>query len=610
MIGASAMALVPPEFEPEVSAYVEDALAGKRVGTVQVDLLHKSGERVAVELSAAPLMYESQQATLVVARDIRARRRAEDELAQLQSRFQHTQKLESLGVLAGGIAHDFNNLLSAVLGNASLAKLHLPADSNAAKNLAAIEKAAQQAADLTGQMLAYSGRGHFTAEPVDITLLVDEMLDLLASVISKKATLETHFGEDLPAAVGDISQLRQVVMNLILNASEALEDRAGRILLTTGVCRLDRGALANSYLDDGLPPGRYVFLDVTDTGRGMDNATLAKVFDPFFSTKATGRGLGLAATLGIIRAHRGAVTVRSAPGQGTAFRVHLPAASTVSTRPSAPEPTRPSVGDATVLVVDDEPMVREVTGAMLEELGYDCQLAESGASALRQLEADPEGIDVVVLDLTMPDLSGTEVLELYATHPTRAAGRAVQRLQRDGPERPCRCGECQRFSAEAVHHVGAGSKDPRGPRSLVRRRVRGLAASARGTPSAAAAAAPARRTAGPAAAGVRAGVHRASATGRARGSSRVAAAAAAAATRAAAAAAGSPRASTAVARASAIRHEAIGTQLAVLANRIHDLASVAVLAQEAQTALNAPRSCHTRRSRARHFRSHPGQDRR
>ena len=409
LVGTSAMDLVPKERVPEVRAYVDAALEGKRVGTVQADLVRRDGGRVAVELSAAPLVYQGKRATLVVARDIRARRRAEDELSRLQEKFQHTQKLESLGILAGGIAHDFNNLLSAILGNASLAKLHLPDDSRSVRHVAAIEKAAQQAADLTGQMLAYSGRGRLRSEPVDVSAMVAEMIELLTSVVSKKAVVETRFDAPGALVLGDVSQLRQVAMNLLLNASDALDDHPGRIVIRTRLSQLERRQLAESYLDDGLAAGNYLTLEVSDTGRGMDANTVAKVFDPFFTTKSTGRGLGLAATLGIIRAHRGAVEVHSKVGEGTRFSVHLPTSDGLSQIVAEPA-AETTVGDASVLVVDDEPMVREVTGAMLEELGYRCQLAASGSEAIRRLRADPADVDVVILDMTMPDMNGVEAL--------------------------------------------------------------------------------------------------------------------------------------------------------------------------------------------------------
>jgi signal transduction histidine kinase len=263
--------------------------------------------------------------------------------------------LARLGVLAGGIAHDFNNLLTGMFGNASLAMMRIPADSPARVNLQNIETASQRASELCQQMLAYSGRGKFLTESLDLSELVEEMLTMLEMSISKKAELRVDLAHELPAIEADATQIRQIVMNLITNASDALEGEKGSIRITTGVLDCDRGYLNDSYLDDGLTEGRYVFVEVTDSGCGIERETLGKTFDPFYTTKLAGRGLGMAAVLGIVRGHRGAIRLRSEPGRGTTIRSLFPvadqsAAASIDAEPQAQELGR-RVGR--VLVVDD-----------------------------------------------------------------------------------------------------------------------------------------------------------------------------------------------------------------------------------------------------------------
>lgn len=418
LVGIDIWTLIPADHKDAFNEAVRARVRGEVHDLMEERLLRRDGQSVDVEISVASLEYRGERALSFVARDISGRKRDEEELERLRAQVTHGQKLESLGLLAGGVAHDFNNLLAAILGNASLAKIRLPADSPAAGNVAAIETAARRAADLTGQMLAYAGRGTVVVERVALSQLVSEMVDLLSTVISKKATLDVELDEELPAVEGDAAQLRQVVMNLILNASDALREGVGRITIKTGTVELTEQALAATYVDDELPAGRYVVVEISDTGIGMDEATRARVFDPFFSTKTTGRGLGLAATLGIVRGHGGAIELRSEPNRGTTFRVYFPVSEARRPRSEPPEGTQPRLRGALVLVVDDEPMVREVSATMLREFGYDTLEAGSGRAALAQFARHAERIDVVLLDMTMPDLSGSEVLtELRAMHP-------------------------------------------------------------------------------------------------------------------------------------------------------------------------------------------------
>jgi signal transduction histidine kinase len=248
---------------------------------------------------------------------------AEAEKRAVEVRIAEAQKLESLTLLAGGVAHDFNNLLSAMLGNASLALYQSSPDSPVAERLREVQKAGRRAAELCQQMLAYSGRGRFMVEKLDLSKMVEEMSELLQANISKKAELVRRLADDLPHIEGDASQLGQLLMNLVVNASEALADQPGTIEIRTG-CYLGEHSLEDLN-GDPLPVGPYAFLEVRDNGVGMDETTRKRIFEPFFTTKFTGRGLGLAATLGIVRGHRGTLQVESRPGQGTTFRLFFPA---------------------------------------------------------------------------------------------------------------------------------------------------------------------------------------------------------------------------------------------------------------------------------------------
>jgi signal transduction histidine kinase/CheY-like chemotaxis protein len=377
-----------------------EELARRDVALVaERDRAEEAAERAQV------LLKEARQAKEAIERGVAERRR-------LEAQMQRTQKLEGLGVLSGGIAHDFNNLLTGILGNADVAFRALPEGSRERDLLGQVKTAARAAADLTGQLLAYSGRGTFRMEPLDLSALVEEMGRLLGSSISKKVQLLYELGRDLPLVDADPTQVRQVVMNLITNASEAIGNAPGKVMLRTGSMQVGRAKLAQSYTHDDLPPGEYVFIEVADSGCGMNEETLQKIFDPFFTTKFTGRGLGLAALLGIIRRHRGTIFVSSQPGSGTSFRVLLPASR--SERKTADE--REEVAQAWsasgyVLVIDDEAGIRRLARLLLEEAGFTVDLASDGDEALECIRERSGIPDLILLDLTMPRRSGIEVLE-------------------------------------------------------------------------------------------------------------------------------------------------------------------------------------------------------
>lgn len=277
------------------------------------------GRTLNIELMLSVVRQESGRpiGMSAVVRDITERKNLEKQLQQ-------TQKLESLGVLAGGIAHDFNNILTGILGNAELALLELSPASSVREYLENTRKATIRAADLCKHMLAYSGKGRFLIQVLDLSQLIEEMTHLLRISISKTVMLNYNLYPELPAIEADASQMRQVIMNLITNASEAIGDKSGVITITTGVMECEAQYLAETFLDDGLKQGIYVYLEVTDTGCGMDEEAQSKIFDPFYTTKFTGRGLGLAAVLGIVRGHKGAIKVYSKRGEGTTFKILLP----------------------------------------------------------------------------------------------------------------------------------------------------------------------------------------------------------------------------------------------------------------------------------------------
>jgi two-component system cell cycle sensor histidine kinase/response regulator CckA len=346
-----------------------------------------------------------------LASNITPRKRAEREREQLREKVLTLQKLESLASLAGGVAHDFNNLLVAVLGNAELARTALPEDHGVREELAQIEIAARRASELSRQMLAYSGKGGFRAEALDLSGVAMEMAGLLRASLRPGVTLTIEADADLPGVTADPIQIRQVLLNLLTNASEAI-DGSGRVVLRTGEVDATREELAATYIDDDLPAGRYVFFEVEDDGVGMDEPTLRRLFDPFFTTKFTGRGLGLAASLGIVRAHRGAIGVESEPGRGARFRVLLPAGADRAPVQVAPPRARSERhGTGHILVVDDEPFVRRTARRMLERGGYTVTTAEHGAEAIEIFWKDPKRFAAVVLDLTMPVMGGAETLQ-------------------------------------------------------------------------------------------------------------------------------------------------------------------------------------------------------
>ncbi len=382
-----------------VTGQVRSGLAGE-AGTMVTQV----SERMWLETTVAPLYDASGQVEGLIGVSVDVTKRLLAERGMLQA-----QKLESLGVLAGGIAHDFNNLLVGILGNAGLALAELPETSPARPTIEAIATAGQRAAELARQMLAYSGRGRFVVQRVDINAVVSEMLHLLRASVGKSIDLQCDLAASLPSVEADATQLRQVIMNLVVNGSDAIGAEPGTVRVTTGVRVVTQDELTEAHLSPELPPGDYVAIEVTDSGSGMDEETLSRIFDPFFTTKFTGRGLGLAAVLGIVRGHRGAISVRSEPGAGSVFTLFLP----VATDASAADATAPSVngawrGEGCVLVVDDEETVRMVTARAVETFGFRSLQAHDGLAGLEMFKQHANEVACVLLDMTMPRMNGEE----------------------------------------------------------------------------------------------------------------------------------------------------------------------------------------------------------
>ena len=326
----------------------------------------------------------------------------------------HARRLEQIGLLAGGIAHDFNNLLTGILGQASLALAVLPPDSPARGPIHKAAGAAGRAADLTRQLLAYAGKGQYQIASVDLNELIIENIGLQETAMPPRARLRLELAPDLPTVLADRGQMQQVLMNLVINAAEAIpRAAAGRVTVRTCVRHVGLEAADDSPAGLHVAPGDYVCLEVEDSGTGMSPDVLAQIFDPFYSTKGSGRGLGLSALRGIVRAHKGGLLVATAPEQGTRFQVLVPVEPRGAVPEAAASPVRAAAAPAartTVLVIDDEPAVREVTCDMLATSGIAAMAAADGAEGVTLYRGHHDSIGLVLLDMQMPGLSGEETM--------------------------------------------------------------------------------------------------------------------------------------------------------------------------------------------------------
>jgi PAS domain S-box-containing protein len=371
------------------------------------DLLLKSKSQRAVHVELVANEYAEGERNVIQLniRDITDRKRFERHL-------QHTQKLESLGLLAGGIAHDFNNLLTGILGNASLGLAELPDSAPIRRYFREIVSASERAADLTRQLLAYAGKGRFVLERIDLSQLVREIEPLIHTSIPKMVDIQLELGAGLPAVEADPGQIQQLVMNLIVNGAEAIgEGNPGAVVIRTETRNLDAEEIRREFPNDQLSPGSYAGIEVRDTGSGMDEATRNKIFDPFFTTKFQGRGLGLAAVSGIVRTQKGAIRVYSSPGRGSSFQVLVPAvAAQAADRGPRMQPTETPAG-GTILFIDDEEALRRLAQSALERNGWRVLLAENGAEGVRLFQEHRDSITAVILDMAMAVMGGEEALD-------------------------------------------------------------------------------------------------------------------------------------------------------------------------------------------------------
>jgi len=408
--------IIHPDDRERARNAITTAVRKRRSYEIEYRIVDRSG-RVKWVLDRGQGVYNEDGRLLFIeglAIDITQRKDAESEKLIVERRLLEGQKLESIGVLAGGIAHDFNNLLTGIMGNANLAALELPKTSSVQQNLKHIENASQRAAELCQQMLAYAGKGRFIIQRVELGALVETTVPLLRASISKRATLRFQLQPVLPAIMADPTQMRQIIMNLVINASEALGERDGLINLSTALVRPAPGFFEGAVVVPPEPAADFVQLEVSDTGSGMTPETIAKIFDPFYTTKFAGRGLGLAAVQGIVRSHHGGMKVRSAPDRGATFTLFLPATASAPVEPAqARRPTAtPWKQQGRALIVDDEDHVLKVAASMLQSCGMQTELARDGYEGIDLFRTHPTDFDLVLLDMTMPRLSGEETLQL------------------------------------------------------------------------------------------------------------------------------------------------------------------------------------------------------
>jgi signal transduction histidine kinase/CheY-like chemotaxis protein len=368
----------------------------------------------------------------VTERELTHQRLIEQEKQAFERRLGETQRLESLGVLAGGIAHDFNNLLTGIMGHASLGRSVLDTDAPLNMHFVEIENASRSAANLCQQMLAYAGKGRFVVKSYDLSQIVSQTAHLLHVSVTKQAELRFQLSDSLPPIIADATQIQQIVMNLVINASESIGQGTGLITLTTDLIQADTTTFVGCPYAPEKPVASYVYLEVRDNGCGMSADVINRIFEPFFTTKFAGRGLGLAAALGIVRSHAGALRVESKPGEGTSFTLFLPCAEEPAKSEDKNYATNsPWAAEGTLLVIDDEAPVRSVAEHMAQSLGFSALNAVDGAQGLELFQLYKQSISVVLLDLSMPGLAGEEMVERL-----RALSRSVRIVVMSGYNHP------------------------------------------------------------------------------------------------------------------------------------------------------------------------------
>jgi PAS domain S-box-containing protein len=464
--GRSLTALFSPSDQPMVAGALRDGVERGQLG-FEGALVATDGTSVPCHWTGAWLRDEDGRVTglIGVGRDISDRKRAEEALRQREDEVRQLQKMEAVGRLAGGIAHDFNNLLMVIRGRAELLLRGLPATDSARAAVAAIQQAAERATMLTRQLLTFGRRQILERKVLEVNDVVGETATMLRRLITEQINLEVRLGEGLGRVRGDPTQLQQVILNLALNASDAMP-RGGRLTIATA--DVDLGE-AFTRAHEGVSPGRYVMLEVRDTGVGIDEAVRSRLFEPFFTTKPPGKGtgLGLATVYGIVKQHEGWISVDSTPGRGTTFKVYLPRVDgPAEARGTGVAVTELLRGSETVLLAEDEDEVRKVTGEILRSAGYRVLEARHGKEALRIAEEHPDAIDLVVADVIMPEMNGLELAArlrslrpglrvLYVSGYTADTGLREQVLSRQAPflQKPFAAGDLTRKVREALRAV-------------------------------------------------------------------------------------------------------------------------------------------------------------
>ncbi|MFO0813776.1 MAG: PAS domain S-box protein [Gemmatales bacterium] len=419
LVGKTILEMLHPAERNEVAANYLDVAPGYGLLPMQErKVLRKDGTSILIQAQVAFVQVNNERGSVMVLRDISAERQADQDRRRWQQRILEMQKLESLGLLAGGLAHDFNNQLTVILGHASLLQRQANLSENELALIKPIEQAARHSTDLCQQMLSFAGRGRIRVQSINLAELVRNSTSLLRIACGKKAELVLELDDQLPALQAEEAQLRQVLINLVSNASDALNKGEGVVTIRTGVIQVDE-QYPNTEVTLELNRGQYVYVDVIDNGAGMDVNTRRRIFEPFFTTKPSGRGLGLPAVLGIVRSHGGAIEVNSKLRQGTSFRVFFPVRTKVDVS------AIPSVGSvttartSTVLVVDDEPALRMLANKVLVNRGWQVVEAEDGHHACQLLRESTRGIDLAIIDLAMPGMDGVETLrQLWQINPT------------------------------------------------------------------------------------------------------------------------------------------------------------------------------------------------
>ena len=401
--------LIHKDFQQESLARKALVDQGVAVPMMECKFLKLDGTVIDAEIQSTVFDFVGAKMHIPCLTDISERKKAEEERQTLEQQFQQTQKLESLGVLSGGIAHDFNNILAIIVGNCGLAKMD---SENAEDYIPEIEKAAERAAALCRQMLAYAGKAQLTKTQVNMPLLVDEMVNMLKKTLPQNAVIKLDLATDIPSINADASQIRQVVMNLIINAAEAIGKVHGEINVSLARTTFTIGASDQDYNGKLIPPGKYICLEVTDNGCGMDEQTKWRIFEPFYTTKFAGRGLGMSAVLGIINSHNGELQLFSQLGHGSTFKVYLPVSANDFSGDEyqcLPIPPAPWQGSGTVLLVEDEDQIRMIAKALLNKFGFTVLEATNGKEALELYQKNAADILLVLTDMGMPVLDGYEL---------------------------------------------------------------------------------------------------------------------------------------------------------------------------------------------------------